>query len=458
MIIPRVAGPPLAVALLSLFLRTLDATAQTLPALSPAEELAIARGFAPTLVFHPDELYFPTSSMRETTIAPWQARVDQYRALTKQDKLNRASLAYRVFVRLQDEQVEVVVEYWCYYVYNAYAIRGAWLPYRVSGNHPHDLERLFLVLKPNDPAWDDDRSPDDTWARRAFQISRIVANAHDGSIPPNQYNAREGESIAGPITILVERGSHAMAPDINRDGRFTPGVDNTTVSKVRWGIRDRGSTWRWYRPSFMDARDASAVRIQGPVAFPEEGAPTGSRYTLYPADDLQRWYQNLALSEHDRDDVLGRTPWLVRTFGDARVERLMAPLDPADGRELEKALRRRATTETGFAAGFTTVDHSPTLVLSRRAFWEMPSPRYPDILAEAVVLFPARRRTLFEATLWGSYNLDAITNVVIGFGWFSESRGFSPAVGAEVRLGRFRVRPAWRLRDGGFDGRITAVF
>ena len=82
----------------------------------------------------------------------------------------------------------------------------------------------------------------------------------------------------------------------------------------------------------------------------------------------------------------------------------------------------------------------------------------PDILVEAAALFPAGRRTLLEATVWGSYNVDAITNVLLGVGWFSESGSVSLAVGAEVRIGRFRIRPAWRLRDGGFDSRVTTIF
>ena len=250
--------------------------------------------------------------------------------------------------------------------------------------------------------WPDDGAAGDAWAREAFQIVRVVANAHDGSIPPNQYRVGEGEALRAPLSILVERGSHAMAPDINRDGRFTPNIDNSEVSKVRWGIRDNGSTWRWYLQHFMDVRDASAVRLCGPVASPAQDPPACPRYSLYPADDLQRWFQELQLSARDREDVVGRTSWLVRTFGDFRVEHLMAPLDAADGREFEKMLRRRKVSETGFVAGFTTVDHTPALVLSRRYFWEVPSPRYPDILAEAVAIFPNDRRTLFEATVWGS--------------------------------------------------------
>jgi len=438
--------------------RAVRAESAPLPVLTAAQQLAIARVFAPTLVYHPLELYFPTSSMGVATIEPWPARVEQYRALSTQEKMDRATLAYRVFPRLEDGQIEVIVEYWCYYVYNAYTIRGAWLPYRASDNHPHDLERLYVVLRAADLGWPDDGAAGDAWAREAFQIVRVVANAHDGSIPPNQYRVGEGEALRAPLSILVERGSHAMAPDINRDGRFTPNIDNSEVSKVRWGIRDNGSTWRWYLQHFMDVRDASAVRLCGPVASPAQDPPACPRYSLYPADDLQRWFQELQLSARDREDVVGRTSWVVRTFGDFRVEHLMAPLDAADGREFEKMLRRRKVSETGFVAGFTTVDHTPALVLSRRYFWEVPSPRYPDILAEAVAIFPNDRRTLFETTVWGSYNIDAITNALIGYGWFTERHLTSPIIAAEVRVGRFRIRPSWRLRDNGFDTRITTTF
>jgi hypothetical protein len=410
------------------------------------------------LVFHAEELYFPVNSMNEGAIERWSTRVDDYRALTAGEKLKRAALAYRVYPRAGGRDAELIVEYWCYYVFNAYRIRGGWLPYRVSGDHPHDLERLYFVLTPTGRHQGGNQAADETWARDAWQISRVVANAHDGSIPPNQYNVPDGEALALPPPMLVERGSHAMAPDVNRDGRFTPNLDHTAVSKVRWGIRDRGYTWRWYHESFMDVRDESAVRLCGPVAVLELDPPACPRYALYPAEDLQEWFQAVGLAVGDFDEVVGRTSWLVRTFGDTRVEHLIAPADLADGREFERALRRRTADESGFVAGLTTVDHAPTLVVSRRYFREVASSKYPDVLAEAVVLFPKGRRALLEATVWGSYNLDAITNVLVGVGWFSEIQRASPIIGVEVRLGRFRIRPSWRLIDGGFDTRLTMGF
>ncbi len=86
----------------------------------------------------------------------WESRVAGYRTLTLAEKLRRAALGYRVFSRVDGGQTEIVVEYWCYYVYNEFTVRGTWLPYRVRDNHPHDLERLYLVLTPTHAASSDD--------------------------------------------------------------------------------------------------------------------------------------------------------------------------------------------------------------------------------------------------------------------------------------------------------------
>ena len=76
------------------------------------------------------------------------ARATQYRMLSAAEKIAHAAVEYRVFSRLAGGRVEVVVEYWCYYVFNAFTVRGGWLPYRVPDNHPNDLERIYIVLTP----------------------------------------------------------------------------------------------------------------------------------------------------------------------------------------------------------------------------------------------------------------------------------------------------------------------
>ena len=429
----------------------------------------MATAFAPTLVFHPLEEYFPTNSVPLSayddlfTAQPegWPARVARYRGLSATEKLQRAAIAYRVFSRVERGRLEVVIEYWCYYVYNAFTVRGGWLPYRVKDNHPHDLERVYLVLTPTpttEAAGTEQSHADVAWARRSFQIRSVIANAHDGSIPPNQYDARDEDVLTPPLTLLVERGSHAMAPDINQDGRFTPGVDSTATPKMLWGIRDNGSTWGWYRASFTDRRDSSAVRLCGPVTDADRAESACTRYTLYPGDDLQRWFGSFQLSPDDRREILGRTSFLVRTFGDVRIEKLMVPMDPPDGRMLTRMLRRRTTTEAGFVAGFTTVRNSPAIVLGRRYLWHVQSRYAPDVMAEALATFPTGERRSVEATMWGSYNLDAITNLLFGAGYYSEGEPADVAAGVDLRIGRWRVRPTWRFRETALNARVTTTF
>ena len=44
------------------------------------------------------------------------------------------------------------------------------------------------------------RLPWEAWALGAFQIRSVVANAHDGSIPPNHYDAPDGHVLTSPLT------------------------------------------------------------------------------------------------------------------------------------------------------------------------------------------------------------------------------------------------------------------
>jgi hypothetical protein len=448
--------------------------------LSAAERIAIGRAFAPVLVFHPLEDYFPTSPMfpfdsddlpafqrasapavREL-LGSQPGRLAQYRALSSTGKIAHAAIQYRVFSRLNRGRVEVVVEYWCYYVFNAFTVHGAWLPYRVPDNHPNDLERIYIVLAPvqgSSMGMGTRTAADEDWARRALRIARVITNAHDGSVPPNQYDVARGEVVAPPITVLVERGSHAMAPDINRDGRFTSSADSTATTKLLWGIRDHGSTWGRYRSSFMDGRGESAVRLCHSSTASTE-ALACQRYVLYPINDLQEWFSAVHFSQNDLHNIVGQTPLLVRAFGDVRVERLMIPSDPPDGHVLDAMLHRRARTEAGFVVGFTSTGaHVPTLVAGRRYFWDVQSRYLPDVVAEAVVLFPAGGRRMAEATMFGSYSVDAITNVVVGVGWLSSAHASADTlIGLDLRIGRLRVRPTWRIREGVLDSHITTTF
>jgi hypothetical protein len=82
----------------------------------------------------------------------------------------------------------------------------------------------------------------------------------------------------------------------------------------------------------------------------------------------------------------------------------------------------------------------------------------PDVAAEAVAVFPVDRRPLVEGTIWGSYTVDAITNLIVGGGWFSERQVADLAVGSDLRVGRFTVRPTWRVRERLLNVRVTRTF
>ena len=208
----------------------------------------------------------------------------------------------------------------------------------------------------------------------------------------------------------------------------------------------------------MDGRDASAVRLCGPGGARRAETDSCPRYALYPADDLQSWFQGFDLSPRDREDILGRSSWLVRTFGDVRTETLMVPTDPPDGSVMDAMVRRRTRGQAGFLMGLTGTGGSPALVLGRRYFWNIGPRRAPDIVLEGVALFPVSHRPVVEATLWGSYTVDAITNLVVGGGWFSERQVADIVAGTDLRVGRFTVRPTWRVRERMFNTRVTTTF
>ena len=68
---------------------------------------------------------------------------------------------------------------------------------------------------------------------------RIVRAA--GLVRGTEWNANDLTIVPGtklPITMLVEHGTHAMGPDRNADGFFTPGHDINRRIGDAWGVRD----------------------------------------------------------------------------------------------------------------------------------------------------------------------------------------------------------------------------
>jgi hypothetical protein len=494
------------------------ALALTMPSESRVERDAIARAFAPVFVFHSQERFFPTTPLfplelddvprtdvrtpaaLAEVLGSVDGRVARYERLSLAEKLSIATVHWRVYQTQDADGPVVIAEYWCYYAFNEFKLHGGFVPYVVHDNHRHDLERVFIVLerrKGSTPlgAGEDEEA----WAKRTFRIRRIVASAHDGPIAANRFDMpsdadvrlqpasrrtsnqsqspqspqspRSAQSVQSaqsprlPIEILVERGSHAMAPDINRDGAFTPGIDSSRPrGGFDWGIRDHGNTWSFYRASYMDRRGPhSSIRLcaasEGETGTDADMPADCAPYALASADDLQHWFEDLRPTGADRSRIIGHTSAVVRMFGDAAIEDLMIPKDPGDGRMLRDMLQRSCDSERGLFGGVVAALKSPAAVVGGRINVPTFFPVVPGLLAEAVAIAPAHQKLRAEASLLGYFRADAILKLVGGIGFYSQDQPHIDAVaGFEVRAGRLRVRPTVRLRTGDLDTRIMFVF
>ena len=127
-----------------------------LPRLTPVEQAQLARQFAPVLVFHPEEQYFPTNPLfplntesresRLSSLGTPDSRIQAYRSLRLTEKGKLATVFYRAYPAWVSDEPVVVLEYWFYYVQNDYRVRGNILPFWMDGSHPNDLEHIHLVL------------------------------------------------------------------------------------------------------------------------------------------------------------------------------------------------------------------------------------------------------------------------------------------------------------------------
>jgi hypothetical protein len=210
----------------------------------------------------------------------------------------------------------------------------------------------------------------------------------------------------------------------------------------------------------MDPRNPpQAVHLCSPAIFEESSRVECAPYRLYPIENLQRWFDALQLSASDRRDIVGHTSLLTRTFSNVRVEDLMVPHDPADGRELDRMLRRRPRSGPGLLAGFATLANGPGFAMGPRYTADVPSQRWPDVVAEAVALVPRGQSPVVKTSIFGSYSIDAMASVIIGADWISRAHPSADAVtGLEVHIGSILVRTSWRLREGVFDSMVVAVF
>jgi hypothetical protein len=192
------------------------------------------RLYAPVLEFAHDETVFPTETSiwdrlakQTQTQAIWQP-VSKKTSLSNNEQALRDSLSGylaipdsqkralgKVYYRVCSYQGSWLFEYWTYYAFDVGHVRS----------HPHDTEHIFVEVD-----------------KIGGRVVGVLGAAHSSLTPNNLYSALkpDAEPTKLPIFAIVEKGKHSLAPDVNQDGRFTPGIDVNIFSENSqiWGIRD----------------------------------------------------------------------------------------------------------------------------------------------------------------------------------------------------------------------------
>jgi hypothetical protein len=162
-----------------------------------------------------------------------------------------------------------LIEYWFYY------------PFDEGKAHPHfhDSEHFFVEVD-----------------KLGGTVRNIFASDHDSFVPNNIYSTlvKGAAPVSLPLFATVELGKHAMAPDLNRDGRFTRGVDDNvhTEAYAFWGLRDRTSKVHFLMEPYLAYmtlpryRDARFALANVETLFPDLDVPSEHQVcTLRPFPD-----------------------------------------------------------------------------------------------------------------------------------------------------------------------------
>lgn len=162
--------------------------------------------------------------------------------------------------------------------------------YGVNG-HPVDLEGAEFSVRVTEAS---------SKGFYRLNVASVKGLAHGLNWAANRLQVRpasgltyraEGPDTLFPLTLLVEEGKHATAPDRNGDGAYTPGYDVNSFVNDAWGVRDTFGTGvlaRRYDPSHTKQRrrqertfpvaDGEGV---DPCAAPLEPVPSCSRRSRY---------------------------------------------------------------------------------------------------------------------------------------------------------------------------------
>jgi hypothetical protein len=143
-----------------------------------------------------------------------------------------------------------------------------------GGSHPHDLEIAEFWFKVYDLGS----------GLYLVALDHVFGYAHGHKGLANKLDPGRGtplDPLTLPVTLLIERGKHAPAPDRTMDGVFTPGFDVNEMVADAWGVRDVfGSSWfgsRSYAAWMTLGREKQRKAMFAPAVPPP---PEGWEYTL----------------------------------------------------------------------------------------------------------------------------------------------------------------------------------
>ena len=162
-----------------------------------------------------------------------------------------------------------LIEYWFYY------------PFDEGKSHPHlhDSEHLFVEVD-----------------KLGGTVRNVFASDHDSFVANNLYSTlvKDSPPVALPLFAMVELAKHAMAPDLNHDGRFTRGVDDNLHREpyAFWGLRDRSSKVHFLMEPYLASmslprhRDGRFALADAEAIFPGLDVPSEHLVcTLQPFPD-----------------------------------------------------------------------------------------------------------------------------------------------------------------------------
>ena len=194
--------------------------------------------YAPVLEFADNEPDYPSDVNFWEEIMPRTRgnSIEDFKVAYKSLEDKRWSRC-AMYVRTLSYPGTWLIEYWFYY------------PFDEGKAHPHihDSEHLFIEVD-----------------KLGGTVRNVFASDHDSFVPNNLYSTlvKNAPPVSLPLFATAELGKHAMAPDMDHDGRFTRGVDDNMhiESYSFWGLRDHSSTFNFMMEPYFKSMSVPHTR------------------------------------------------------------------------------------------------------------------------------------------------------------------------------------------------------